>query len=45
MLEHFGLIGPPAYLFFRDGEELERYRMFGFLDPGDFLPLLDEVAR
>ncbi|MDZ7791110.1 MAG: protein-disulfide reductase DsbD [Xanthomonadales bacterium] len=45
MLEHFGLIGPPAYLFFRDGEELERYRMFGFLGPGDFLPLLDEVAR
>ncbi|WP_376693818.1 protein-disulfide reductase DsbD [Wenzhouxiangella sp. EGI_FJ10409] len=45
MLEHFGLIGPPAYLFFRDGEELERFRMFGFLGPDEFLPLLDEVAR
>lgn len=45
MLEHFGLIGPPAYLFFRNGEELERYRMFGFLGPDDFLALLEEVAR
>jgi thiol:disulfide interchange protein DsbD len=44
MLGHFDLIGPPAYLFFVDGEELERYRMFGFLAPGEFLALLDEVA-
>lgn len=45
MLQHFQLIGPPAYLFFADGEELEQYRMFGFLVPDKFLPLLDEVAR
>jgi thiol:disulfide interchange protein DsbD len=44
MLQHFDLIGPPAYLFFDEGEELERYRMFGFLGPEEFLPLLDEVA-
>ncbi|RFF30524.1 protein-disulfide reductase DsbD [Wenzhouxiangella sediminis] len=44
MLRHFGLIGPPAYLFFVDGEELEDYRMFGFLAPEEFLILLDEVA-
>ncbi|NBB92058.1 MAG: protein-disulfide reductase DsbD [Gammaproteobacteria bacterium] len=45
MLQHFDLIGPPAYLFFVDGEELPQFRMFGFLGPGEFLPLLDEVAR
>ncbi|NEZ02859.1 protein-disulfide reductase DsbD [Wenzhouxiangella sp. XN201] len=45
MLQHFGLIGPPAYLFFADGEELERYRMFGFMGPDEFGALLDEVAR
>lgn len=45
MLEHFGLIGPPAYLFFDNGEELERFRMFGFMAPDEFAVLLDEVAR
>ncbi|WP_376694991.1 protein-disulfide reductase DsbD [Wenzhouxiangella sp. EGI_FJ10305] len=45
MLQHFDLIGPPAYLFFADGEELKQYRMFGFLGPDEFLPLLDEVAK
>lgn len=44
MLQHFDLIGPPAYLFFVDGEELQRYRMFGFLGPDEFLPLLEEVT-
>jgi thiol:disulfide interchange protein DsbD len=43
MLREFGLIGPPAYLFFVDGEELEDYRMFGFLAPEEFLALLDEI--
>ncbi len=45
MLQHFGLIGPPAYLFFRNGQELEHFRMFGFLGASDFLTLLNEVAR
>jgi len=44
MLQHFDLIGPPAYLFFADGQELSGYRMFGFLAADDFLALLDEVA-
>jgi thiol:disulfide interchange protein DsbD len=44
MLREFDLIGPPAYLFFVDGEELKEYRMFGFLAPEEFLTLLDEVA-
>lgn len=42
-LEHFGLIGPPAYLFFVDGRELAQYRTFGFLNPARFGALLDEV--
>lgn len=45
MLQHFDLFGPPAYLFFADGEELSNYRMFGFLAPREFLTLLDEVDR
>lgn len=44
MLAHFGLIGPPAYLFFKEGEELEAFRMFGFMPPSDFVRLLDTVA-
>jgi thiol:disulfide interchange protein DsbD len=44
MLREFDLIGPPAYLFFVDGEELKEYRMFGFLAPEEFLTLLYEVA-
>jgi thiol:disulfide interchange protein DsbD len=45
MLQHFDLIGPPAYLFFADGQELSGLRMFGFLPPDDFLTLLDEAER
>ena len=44
ILKHFGLIVPPAYLFFRDGQELEGLRMFGFMSPVDFSALLDRVA-
>jgi thioredoxin:protein disulfide reductase len=43
ILSHFGLIGPPAYLFFVDGEELKQYRTFGFLNPSRFSSLLDEI--
>ena len=44
ILSHFGLIGPPAYLFFVDGEELPQHRTFGFLNPNRFTSLLDEVS-
>ncbi len=44
VLSHFGLIGPPAYLFFVDGEELKQHRTFGFLNPNRFASLLDEVS-
>lgn len=43
ILSHYGLIGPPAYLFFDDGKELEQLRTFGFLNPQNFTALLDEI--
>ncbi|MGY6630416.1 MAG: protein-disulfide reductase DsbD [Wenzhouxiangella sp.] len=43
ILSHFGLIGPPAYLFFRQGDELRHLRNFGFIAPARFATLLDEV--
>ena len=43
ILGHFGLIGPPAYLFFSGGEELRHLRTFGFLPPDRFAALLDQV--
>lgn len=36
VLAEFGLIGPPAYLFFDRGRELEAFRMFGFMAPEAF---------
>ncbi len=45
ILSHFGLIGPPAYLFFRQGEELAHLRTFGFLAPTRFNALLGEVLQ
>jgi thioredoxin:protein disulfide reductase len=44
ILSHFGLIGPPAYLFFVQGDELRQHRTFGFLNPSRFASLLDEVS-
>lgn len=43
LLERFGLYGPPAILFFRDGEELRAERLIGFADAGDFSALLDTI--
>lgn len=45
ILGHFGLIGPPAYLFFDDGQELSQLRTFGFMPPAEFTALLDRVLR
>jgi len=45
VLNEFGLHGPPAYLFFSGGEELDRYRMFGFMPPEEFIAHLDRVAQ
>ncbi len=45
VLNHFRLHGPPAYLFFSAGRELDRYRMFGFMAPDDFVSHLDRVRQ
>jgi thiol:disulfide interchange protein DsbD len=45
ILERFGIVGPPAYLFFDQGEELRELRTFGFRGPARFVALLDEVGR
>jgi thiol:disulfide interchange protein DsbD len=45
VLNAFGLIGPPAYLFFADGTELEAYRMFGYMAPAEFTAHLEQVER
>ncbi|MDV7396637.1 thioredoxin family protein, partial [Arthrospira platensis SPKY1] len=37
LLKHFGVIGPPAILFFGpDGRERREYRVVGFMDAGRF---------
>ena len=43
ILAHFGLIGPPAYLFFNGGAELAALRTFGFMPPAEFSALLDQA--
>jgi len=45
ILSHFGLIGPPAYLFFDEGLERQALRSFGFMPPSEFLVLLDRVIQ
>jgi thiol:disulfide interchange protein DsbD len=45
ILSNFGLIGPPAYLFFDEGTERSELRTFGFKAPTEFNALLDEVLR
>ncbi|MFO7642508.1 MAG: thioredoxin family protein, partial [Candidatus Competibacteraceae bacterium] len=37
LLQHFGIIGPPAILFFGpDGQERRAHRVVGFMDAGRF---------
>ena len=43
ILSHFDLIGPPAMLFFSEGQELANLRRFGFMAPDAFLSHLDAV--
>lgn len=45
ILGHFGLIGPPAYLFFEQGRELSSLRAYGFLPAARLAAMLDEVLR
>lgn len=43
MLSAFGLIGPPAYLFFNQGVERSELRSFGFMAPARFAAVLDQA--
>ncbi|PKL96524.1 MAG: thiol:disulfide interchange protein [Gammaproteobacteria bacterium HGW-Gammaproteobacteria-8] len=45
VLNAFGLIGPPAFLFFSGGEELTAYRIFGYMPPAEFNAHLQRVER
>ncbi len=44
LMRHFGIIGPPAILFFdRNGNEMKRYRLVGYFAPEEFTEHLDLV--
>ncbi len=46
LLKHFGLIAPPAILFFTsEGQERKNYRVVGFQGPVEFKAHLDEVLK
>ena len=44
LMRRFGIIGPPAILFFdREGREMEAYRLVGYFDPEEFSTHLQRV--
>ena len=46
LLKKFGIIGPPAILFFNDqGEELRNHRIVGYMDAGKFLKHIAKVVE
>ncbi|MDT8406469.1 MAG: protein-disulfide reductase DsbD [Methylococcales bacterium] len=45
LLKQFDLFGPPAILFFQQGQELARYRVIGYQDAGQFLTTLTQVKQ
>lgn len=44
LLEHYGLFGPPAVLFFEGGRELREHRITGFVAAAEFNGHLDRLA-
>lgn len=44
LLEHYGLFGPPAVLFFTDGQELRNNRVTGFVEASEFNGYLDRLG-
>ena len=44
-LSHFMLYGPPAVLFFKDGEEIKAARTIGFVDANEFLEIIEQVEQ
>jgi len=46
LMKSFGIIGPPAILFFdRNGEEMKAYRLVGYFEPEEFLGHLQAVFK
>ena len=44
LMKKFGIIGPPAILFFdRQGNEMRLYRLVGYFSPDEFSEHLDAV--
>jgi len=43
LLKEFGLFGPPAIMFFKDGKELKHKRIIGFKDAKEFLTHLNNL--
>jgi len=40
MMKHFGIFGPPAILFFKNGEEIKHKRVSGYKLPSEFLEII-----
>jgi thiol:disulfide interchange protein DsbD len=46
LMEKYGIIGPPAILFFdRQGREMPAYRLVGYFEPGEFSEHLRKVLE
>jgi thiol:disulfide interchange protein DsbD len=46
LMSRFGIIGPPAILFFdRQGEEMRAFRLIGYFTPDDFAKHLERVLE
>jgi thiol:disulfide interchange protein DsbD len=43
LLKEFGLFGPPAIMFFKDGKELKHKRLIGFKDANEFLAHINSL--
>ncbi|MBV5277784.1 MAG: protein-disulfide reductase DsbD [Campylobacteraceae bacterium] len=44
MQKEFGVFGPPAILFFKNGEELQSLRVIGFKNADEFLAHLEKIG-
>ncbi|SFP72921.1 protein-disulfide reductase DsbD [Hydrogenimonas thermophila] len=40
MMKYFGIFGPPAILFFKNGEEIKHKRVSGYKSPSEFLEII-----
>ncbi|QCD52787.1 protein-disulfide reductase DsbD [Campylobacter sp. RM16192] len=43
LMKKFGLIGPPALIFYKDEDELKSARVIGFYEPKKFIAHLDKI--